>query len=273
MNAYFELPFCVLKLTGNVQKLFAGIATNTESASRNALIDVYGKIVIVFYQKFSASGGAHITFNKQFLQRFREHAGLHLRLGKVEAKETNLKAFFIAQESENKRSAEKEEKNGDAPATQLGKPHAGNLETKREAAEIKIPEKGGSILLSENPPQGLRKMGEEGFYCYCLENGVSMQGKEFDSEMIMNTDWKGAVSFTKGCFLGQEITVKIMHRGKPPKRLVRLAFEKEPQSILRNSEPVGEVRSKCFSKKLGKWIAYCSVPNDGLGIDNAEMLE
>jgi folate-binding protein YgfZ len=34
---------------------------------------------------------------------------------------------------------------------------------------------------------------------------------------------KSAVSFTKGCYFGQEPVVMLEHRGKPPKRLVRIA--------------------------------------------------
>ena len=96
--------------------------------------------------------------------------------------------------------------------------------------------------------------------------------KTMSEEMIMNTDWQDAVSFRKGCFLGQEIVAKIANRGKAPRRLARFTFDEEPSEITRNGAEAGELRSKCFSQKLGKWVAYCSIPNDGNGIDGAEEL-
>lgn len=241
MDWYYKLPFSVMKLSGNVERFVQGVCTNTPEAARNAFIDVYGKIVVVFYQRLVA-GELYIAFNKDYSAALQQHLKTYLALGKMNMEETGLKAFFVV-------GMGVEEFDG-----------------------IKIHEKNSVVLLADNPPQGLREMNENEFDCWRLENDISMQGKEFGHEMIMNTDWSDVVSFTKGCFLGQEIVAKVTQRGKPPKRLVRIAFEKEPRNVRRDGTVIGEVRSKCFSQKLGKWVAYCSIPNDGIGVDSGEII-
>ena len=241
MGRYYALPFAVLKITGNYEKLLTGIATNVPQAQRNAFIDIYGKIVAVFYQH-RTSDGIIIAFPEQFRKRLEAHLGTYLKLGKAKLEETALKTFFIAGE----------EGNG--------------------ADGIKIPEKAGFALLSENAPAAMEEMNEQEFDLFRLENGISVQGKEFDAEMIMNTDWKDAVSFNKGCFLGQEIVSKIQTRGRPPRKLIRVLFEKEPQSVVSNGITLLEVRSKSYSKKREKWIAYCSVQSEMNQVDGGEII-
>ncbi len=242
-HAYFRLPFVVMKLAGNVEKFNQGVMTNTLAAPRNAFIDIYGRTVAVFYQKF-LGGELYVAFNEKYKGKLPGHIKMHLAIGKTKLEPTGLQAYFVA----------------------------GAGQGADEIAGIKIPEKGGYVLLAQNPPQGMQEMNEGQFTLFRLENGISMQGAEFGDEMIMNTDWSDAVSFSKGCFLGQEIMVKVTQRGRPPKRLVRIAFEQEPQKITRGQFEVGEVRSKGFSKTLGKWIAYCSIPNDGLGVDGGSII-
>ena len=254
MGEFFELPFIVMKISGNAEKLFNGIASNTNEKARNAFLDVYGKIAVVFYQKFSGNE-VIIAFNKKFRERLEKHLANFLKLNKSKMEETGMKAFLVT-------SGIRE--SGKIKGIKAGAEKRGI----EKIGGIKIPEKNSFILLAESKPEGMQEMSEKEFERFRLENGISMQGKEFDSEMIMNTDWDDAVSFSKGCFLGQEIVARITQRGKPPKRLVRIAFEQEPGEKM----PFIEVRSKAFSDKLGKWIAYCSVPNEEFEIPGGEML-
>ncbi len=242
MEGFYRLPFAVMKLSGSVEKFAQGMATNTLGAARNAFVDVYGRIVVVFYQRL-VGGELYIAFNEKYAPELHAHLLPYLRLGKVTLEPTALKPFFVFGEEDNGMEG------------------------------VKIPEKNSFVLLSESPPKGIMEMDEDKFLRFRLENGISMQGSEFEGDMIMNTDWKDAVSFSKGCFLGQEIVVKVTQRGRPPKRLVRVAFQNEPVKVTRDGKDAGEVRSKRFSRKLGKWIAYCSLPNDGLGVDAGEILQ
>ncbi|MBI4210254.1 MAG: hypothetical protein HY544_01980 [Candidatus Diapherotrites archaeon] len=238
---YFEMPFTVLKLCGRWEKLMNGLSSNTPQSPRNAFLDVYGRTVAAFFQ-VRTEDGLLIALPEQFTARLDVHLKKYLAIGKASLDKTNLHAFLVA---------------GKGP---------------QEGTCISIPEKNCGISLSEFPPHDMERMGEPEFLEWRIENGLSLQGVEFDSEMIMNTDWQDAVSFTKGCFLGQEIAVKVTRRGRPPKRLVRMAFVSEPMRATRGDFEVGEVKSKCLSEKRGKWIAYCSIPNDGLEIDGGKII-
>ena len=45
---------------------------------------------------------------------------------------------------------------------------------------------------------------------------------------MLDYDQLGAVSFTKGCYLGQEIVARTQHRGQPKRHLHRLQWSGAP---------------------------------------------
>ena len=60
-----------------------------------------------------------------------------------------------------------------------------------------------------------------------LKSGVPNES-EFSKRLLpQEAGLKALVSFTKGCYLGQEPVVMLEHRGSPPKRLIRLEAEAE----------------------------------------------
>jgi tRNA-modifying protein YgfZ len=91
---------------------------------------------------------------------------------------------------------------------------------------------------------------------------------------------KGLVSFTKGCYLGQEPVVMLEHRGRAPKRLARLRLERETARgatvTLESGETAGEitsvatVRGEALALALLKRRAEGDVP---LVVDGARVLE
>lgn len=71
-------------------------------------------------------------------------------------------------------------------------------------------------------------------------------GKDFgDDTLPQEAGLKHAVSFSKGCYVGQEPVVMLEHRGKPPKRLVRFraAQATEGQDVFSDGKKVGRVTS------------------------------
>jgi tRNA-modifying protein YgfZ len=49
---------------------------------------------------------------------------------------------------------------------------------------------------------------------------------------MLDYDQLGAVSFTKGCYLGQEIVARAQHRGRPKRHLHRLNWRGEPAPLV-----------------------------------------
>ena len=99
------------------------------------------------------------------------------------------------------------------------------------------------------------------FEVLCIEAGVPLPGREITPEVILNELGRDEfVSFTKGCYVGQEIVARIKHRAHPPRLLSGFVTEgsvaaAEGSPILLGGEPAGVVTSSCFSPTLGKPIA------------------
>jgi folate-binding protein YgfZ len=90
-----------------------------------------------------------------------------------------------------------------------------------------------------------------------IEAGIARYGRDMDeSNVVTETNLDDAVSYTKGCYLGQEIIVRIKHRGHVAKKLIGLKFETtnqvEPGSVIKSTDDkeVGRVTSVTFSPKL-----------------------
>ncbi len=68
---------------------------------------------------------------------------------------------------------------------------------------------------------------QEEFILFRLNNNLPLLGVDYQlDEFILNIDEVTFVSFTKGCFLGQEPVSKVHNRSKPTRKLV-VKFEEE----------------------------------------------
>ena len=91
-----------------------------------------------------------------------------------------------------------------------------------------------------------------------IEAGIARYGVDMDeTNVVTETNLDDAVSFTKGCYLGQEIIIRIKHRGHVAKKLTGLRFETdrkiEPGAVIKSSDDkeIGRVTSSTFSPRLG----------------------
>jgi aminomethyltransferase len=95
-----------------------------------------------------------------------------------------------------------------------------------------------------------------------IEAGQPEVGREITSEVIpLEVGLWEAVSFSKGCYIGQEIIARMESRGRLARRLlgVRLERRAEPGSEVRQAEAVqGSLTSVAESPRLG-WIGLAVV--------------
>lgn len=71
-----------------------------------------------------------------------------------------------------------------------------------------------------------------------------------------------AVSFDKGCYLGQEVVCMLENRGQLRRHLVRLRSEAEPSPgapVRAGERDVGEVRSTAFDPAAERWLSLAYV--------------
>ena len=88
-----------------------------------------------------------------------------------------------------------------------------------------------------------------------IAHGFPVFGREIDDEVIpLEVGLAHLVSFTKGCYIGQEVIARMDSRGRTARRLagVRLArLEQPPQDLLVAGQAVGRLTSAVDSPRLG----------------------
>jgi len=103
-----------------------------------------------------------------------------------------------------------------------------------------------------------------------VEAGTPRFGADMDQDTIpLEAGIEArAISETKGCYVGQEVIIRILHRGKGrvARRLVGLIFSQDHtteslsgQSVYDGHETIGRVRSAISSPRLGRQIALAYV--------------
>ena len=102
-----------------------------------------------------------------------------------------------------------------------------------------------------------------------IEAGIPRYGIDMDETTIVTeTNLDDAVSFTKGCYLGQEIIVRIKHRGHVAKKITGLTFpdrieiENGARILSVDDKELGRVTSSTFSPTLNQTIALGYVKYD-----------
>ena len=95
-----------------------------------------------------------------------------------------------------------------------------------------------------------------------VENGEPLYGVDMDeTTVVLETGLDEAVSFTKGCYIGQEIIARIHFRGHVAKQLRGLVLDenvelqKDDGLKSLQEKAAGKITSSVFSPKLNKRIA------------------
>ncbi|MBI2147203.1 hypothetical protein HYU19_01870, partial [Candidatus Woesearchaeota archaeon] len=82
--------------------------------------------------------------------------------------------------------------------------------------EYIIPQPKGQLLITRDDLNC--SVSPEEFRLFRLQNNIPLQGADFDQEMALNVG-EDFISFTKGCFVGQEVIARVKNKSKPPKKL------------------------------------------------------
>ena len=122
---------------------------------------------------------------------------------------------------------------------------------------------------------GAVEIGPDLYETLRIESGVLKYGVDFDDATIVpELGLEGLISYTKGCYIGQEIIARIHFRGHVAKRLTGLVIDtngSEPFALSAGIEltaedgrNAGRITSATFSPRLGSVIAIAVVRYDHL---------
>jgi folate-binding protein YgfZ len=111
---------------------------------------------------------------------------------------------------------------------------------------------------------GARRAGEEDARTVRIENGKARYGEDItDTSLPQETRQMHAVSFTKGCYIGQEIVERIRTRGHVNRTLQSVelpgAEPAAPGSTLDFGGKPAEITSSVYSPRLGRAVALAYV--------------
>jgi glycine cleavage system T protein len=116
-------------------------------------------------------------------------------------------------------------------------------------------------------------IGEEAQNILRIEAGIPRYGIDFtEDNLLLEVGLDDAVSFSKGCYLGQEVVERIRSRGHVNKKLVGFFLEgQEParsgDEVIFADKPIGIITSSVHSPTLGRPIALAYVHRDYWNLD------
>ena len=118
---------------------------------------------------------------------------------------------------------------------------------------------------------GARPVGYAALETLRIEAGLPRYGVDMDeTNVVTEAALDDAVSYTKGCYVGQEIIARIRYRGHVAKKLSGVMFEQAVKvavgAVVNSAEgkEVGRVTSVTYSPHLGRTIALAYLKFDYL---------
>ena len=104
-------------------------------------------------------------------------------------------------------------------------------------------------LLQQGQPWGLRAIGEEVFEALRIQAAMPLYGREISEKVNpLEAGLRPSISFTKGCYIGQEVVLRLDTYQKVQRHLVRLDLEgegvpSEDESLMIGGKPAGTLTS------------------------------
>ncbi|MCC7529521.1 MAG: hypothetical protein IT342_13440 [Candidatus Melainabacteria bacterium] len=119
------------------------------------------------------------------------------------------------------------------------------------------------------------ELDEKAVDAHRIEAGLVSFGIDLTEEILMPETGLDHthVSYTKGCFLGQEVLARVKSHGAPSKGLVGLVFAESKESetqapfplkseVHLDSQPIAWIQSNCYSPTLKRYVAIAYVKRE-----------
>ena len=206
----FKTNKTALRFSNNASQFLNGLTSNTIDSPQNAFLNIHGRIIATFDQLKLSDDVVVICVEAPFVKAALDHIDRFAKLSGVKIEQLEHIVYYQL-------DSESEEFSDD---------------------DFVIKQKKGRLICSKNK-MDVNVPCEE-FTLFRLKNNYPAHGVDYTDEFILNVSEDDFVSFTKGCFLGQEPISKVHHRSKPSWKLV----------VKRQDECSSEEKEKMTSKAL-----------------------
>lgn len=215
----------VLSITDNAGPFLNGLTANSLDKNGNAFLNIHGKIVATFDQLRAGEDRFLVLVESPFVEQVLRHTERYARLSKTGIQPESLRVYF--------------DLDGSYPP---------------EPDEFVVPQKSGKLVITTRDLPA--NVGEEEFKLFRLRSCIPVHGVDYMDEFLLNVSEVDHVSFTKGCFLGQEPVAKVHNRSRPTWKLVaRFADE------CSDDEKV-KMTSRTIDPETGRTWGFVFVKND-----------
>lgn len=209
------------------RKFLDSLSCNTGEATQNAFLDRFGKIVATFEQHRIDDEHFLLLIEQSTYEQLLNHLQKYLKLAQVSL--TALEHHvYLALDT-----------------------HSASAVARDEYA---VPYGTGLLIIRKKSLP--TNVSEEEYTLFRITNKIPLQGLDYDTEMILNIFPEGYVSYTKGCYLGQEVIAKVHNLAEPPNKLV-VKYEDECTANEKK-----KMTSKVKEPQTGRIKGFVVVPKD-----------
>lgn len=187
----YKLNKTVLRVSNNPDQFLNGLTSNALDKPQNAFLNIHGRIIAAVDQIKINENEFWIIMESPFVDALLEHIDRYAKLSKVEITKLNKYVYFDLDEG--------------APTATPG-------------VVVGVPQKKGRLVIVDHELNN--DVSDEDFTLFRLKNNIPVQGIDYKDEFLLNVSETDFVSFTKGCFLGQEPVAKVHNRSRPTWQLV-----------------------------------------------------
>lgn len=185
----YKLNKTVLLFHPHAAEFLNGLTSNKIEARHNAFITIHGMIIATFDQLKLNDDQVVVVLENNLVTNVLSHLERYMKLSGVKAEILTKNVYFDL-----------------------------NRDGKLDNGDWTINQNQGRLLISDRSLEV--NVSEEEFTLFRLKNNIPMQGIDYNDDFLLNVSESIHVSFTKGCFLGQEPIAKVHNRSKPTWKLV-----------------------------------------------------
>lgn len=220
----YKLDKIVIRVHGNAEKFLNGLTSNTLDAPQNAFLNLHGRIIAAFDQLRAGEDEFLLVISPAAWEPLKAHTERYARLSHTTFEPVPLNVCF--------------DLDADVPI---------------QPGDHAIPQKAGRLIITSRDLPSTISSSE--FTLFRLQYQLPVHGTDYTNDMVLNVHEHDLVSYTKGCFLGQEPVAKVHNRSRPTWKLaVRYADE---VSI----EERAKMTSQATDPKTGRTKGFVFVRN------------